>query len=145
MSRYLITGATGFIGGHLAEKLVDRGVDVRCLIRETSDTSLLDPLGVEFVKAGLHDRDLLNEAVRDVIGFTCFPFSTNQAKRPMSHPQKTTGSGISPGIVACLVEHANMSRNTWIYLSLNFRNPGTDRGPTTCWLITRGKASHRLE
>ena len=66
MSRDLITGATGFIGGHLAERLVDRGVEVRCLIRETSDTSLLDPLGVEFAKVGLHDRDLLNEAVRDV-------------------------------------------------------------------------------
>jgi len=66
MCRYLITGATGFIGGHLAKKLVDQGADVRCLIRATSDSSLLDSLGVEIAKASLYERDLLREAVRDV-------------------------------------------------------------------------------
>jgi polyketide synthase len=43
----LVTGATGFIGGHLAQRLVHEGHRVRCLARATSDTSLLDELGVE--------------------------------------------------------------------------------------------------
>ena len=43
----LITGATGFIGGHLAQRLVEEGHQVRCLVRASSDTSLLDDLEVE--------------------------------------------------------------------------------------------------
>lgn len=43
----LITGATGFLGGHLAQRLVAEGYAVRCLVRAGSDTTLLDALGVE--------------------------------------------------------------------------------------------------
>jgi len=43
----LVTGATGFIGSHLAERLVRDGYQVRCLVRPTSDTTSLDGLDVE--------------------------------------------------------------------------------------------------
>lgn len=66
MSCYLITGATGFIGSHLTEMLVARGDTVRCLIRETSDISLLAPLGVEFVTGSFNDREFLREVVSGV-------------------------------------------------------------------------------
>ncbi len=45
----LITGATGFIGSHLARRLVEDGYQVRCLARSSSDTSPLDALDVEIV------------------------------------------------------------------------------------------------
>jgi nucleoside-diphosphate-sugar epimerase len=51
----LVTGATGFIGGHLAQRLVAEGERVRCLVRATSDTALLDELGVELVVGDLTD------------------------------------------------------------------------------------------
>ena len=51
----LVTGATGFIGGHLAQRLVAEGERVRCLVRATSDTSLLDQLDVELVVGDLTD------------------------------------------------------------------------------------------
>ncbi len=41
----LVTGATGFIGGHLVEELVRRGEAVKALVRKTSDTSKLEALG----------------------------------------------------------------------------------------------------
>ncbi len=49
----LVTGATGFIGGHLAQRLVQEGHQVRCLVRASSDTSLLDKLDVEIAVGDL--------------------------------------------------------------------------------------------
>ncbi len=49
----LVTGATGFIGGHLAQRLVHDGHGVRCLVRASSDTTLIDELGVEVVVGDL--------------------------------------------------------------------------------------------
>jgi nucleoside-diphosphate-sugar epimerase len=49
----LITGATGFVGGHLAQRLVGEGHRVRCLVRASSDTSLLETLDVELVAGDL--------------------------------------------------------------------------------------------
>lgn len=60
--RCLITGATGFIGGHLAERLAAEGHRVRCLVRSTSDTSLLDGLGVELVVGDITRPDTLARA-----------------------------------------------------------------------------------
>jgi nucleoside-diphosphate-sugar epimerase len=51
----LVTGATGFIGGHLVERLVKTGHRVRCLARPTSDTQTLERLGVEIAQGDLTD------------------------------------------------------------------------------------------
>jgi dihydroflavonol-4-reductase len=45
--KVLVTGATGLVGSHLTEFLVKEGYDVRCLIKPSSDQSLLENLGVE--------------------------------------------------------------------------------------------------
>jgi ornithine--oxo-acid transaminase len=49
----LVTGATGFIGGHLAQRLVEEGMQVRCLVRKGSDISLLETLDVEIANGDL--------------------------------------------------------------------------------------------
>jgi nucleoside-diphosphate-sugar epimerase len=59
----LVTGATGFIGGHLAERLAKEGHRVRCLVRASSDTSLLRALGVELAVGDLTDARSLADAV----------------------------------------------------------------------------------
>jgi nucleoside-diphosphate-sugar epimerase len=59
----LITGATGFIGGHLAERLVQEGYSVRCLVRASSDTSLLDELDVQIAVGDLTRARSLARAV----------------------------------------------------------------------------------
>jgi acetylornithine/succinyldiaminopimelate/putrescine aminotransferase/nucleoside-diphosphate-sugar epimerase len=60
----LVTGASGFIGGHLSERLVEEGFPVRCLVRRTSDVSLLESLGVELVTGDLVDADSVARAAR---------------------------------------------------------------------------------
>ena len=61
--KVLITGATGFIGGHLAQALVKEGHQVRALARPTSDTLLLKKLNIEIVNGDLRDAAAMNKAV----------------------------------------------------------------------------------
>lgn len=53
--RALVTGASGFIGYHVAARLVERGHAVRALVRPTSPTSHLEALGVELSKGDVLD------------------------------------------------------------------------------------------
>lgn len=66
----LVTGATGFTGGHLAAALARRGHHVRALVRSRSlatfQSSRLAPLGVEAVAGDLADRDSLERATTGV-------------------------------------------------------------------------------
>lgn len=62
----LVTGATGFIGSHLAHLLIGKGVQVRCLIRKTSDLAWLKDLPVEYVYGDLFDETALAAAVDGV-------------------------------------------------------------------------------
>ena len=71
----LLTGASGFIGAHLAARMVAEGRRVRCLVRPSSDTTQLRALsadgvrsGVELVLGDLTDSDSLRRAVDGCAG-----------------------------------------------------------------------------
>jgi nucleoside-diphosphate-sugar epimerase len=68
--KVLVTGATGFTGGHLAASLARRGDDVRALVRPKSrarfDRSPLSAAGVDAAEGDLGDRSSLDRAVAGV-------------------------------------------------------------------------------
>ena len=64
MSTIFLTGATGFIGGHLLKALVTEGAKVRCLVRKSSSRRNLKGLPVEEVEADLRAPDLLREVMK---------------------------------------------------------------------------------
>ncbi len=63
--RVFITGASGLLGSHVAERLRSEGQDVVALVRQTSDTSFLDSIGVKLREAPLTDVDALAGAIAD--------------------------------------------------------------------------------
>ncbi|WP_206108011.1 NAD-dependent epimerase/dehydratase family protein [Paludisphaera soli] len=64
--RALVTGATGLLGSHLVARLRARGDRVRALVRESSDTTFLDELGVEPSRGDLLDVAAVGRAVEGV-------------------------------------------------------------------------------
>lgn len=61
----LVTGATGFIGSHLAESLVAKGYDVICTVRRTSDRTWLQGMNITMVEGDITDRESLIAPVRE--------------------------------------------------------------------------------
>jgi NADH dehydrogenase len=72
--RVLVTGATGFVGGHVVRRLLERGHSVRALVRDPETAAALRELGVELVAgdiaqdAGLDDSFAGCDAVAHLAG-----------------------------------------------------------------------------
>lgn len=64
---FFVAGATGFLGGEICRRLVERGESVRGLIRSTSEPATVErlrALGVECVVGDVRDRASLDAACR---------------------------------------------------------------------------------
>jgi nucleoside-diphosphate-sugar epimerase len=66
--RYMVTGATGFIGGHLVRQLVGAGHDVVALVRDPTAAMDLHDLGAELVGGDILDRSGLDRATAGADG-----------------------------------------------------------------------------
>lgn len=90
----LITGATGFIGSHLAERLAKEGHNVRALVKKEENLpgkkikkenlELLESLKVEIVYGDLLDKKSLDNAIKGMEVL----FHLAAIARPMAIPDK---------------------------------------------------------
>lgn len=60
-----VTGATGFLGSHVARILADQGADLRLLVRPTSNLKNLQGLNAETAVGDLRDSASLEKAMSD--------------------------------------------------------------------------------
>jgi dihydroflavonol-4-reductase len=58
-----VTGATGFLGSHVARALAEKGAELRLLVRATSRTENIDDLKAERVVGDLRDVDSLRRGM----------------------------------------------------------------------------------
>lgn len=59
----LITGATGFIGSHLVEKLLKKGYEITCLTRKVTSTGWLEGLDIKFIEGNCSNKNSLDNYV----------------------------------------------------------------------------------
>lgn len=64
--KVLVTGASGFTGGHLCRHLVTKGYDVRALVRKTSNINDLKKLDVEIAVGDITEPGSLDKAVKGI-------------------------------------------------------------------------------
>jgi len=63
--KVLVTGGTGFVGGHLLDRLLSEGYQARALVRRTSDVTYLKKLSVELVEGDITDSVSVDKAMAD--------------------------------------------------------------------------------
>jgi nucleoside-diphosphate-sugar epimerase len=61
--RNLVTGATGFVGSHIAERLIKEGEEVVALVRKASNTKFLSDIGVKLTYGDINDAGSLKRAM----------------------------------------------------------------------------------
>jgi dihydroflavonol-4-reductase len=79
VARTLVTGATGFIGSHVARLLVARGDELRALVRPGSKLGALEGLPIEPARGDILDRRAVRRAMRGVERVFHLAGSTNLA------------------------------------------------------------------
>ncbi|HET7347814.1 MAG TPA: hopanoid-associated sugar epimerase [Acidobacteriaceae bacterium] len=62
--KVFVTGATGFVGSHVARELASRGADLRLLVRRTSNLANIEGLAAETATGDLLDPESLRSAIR---------------------------------------------------------------------------------
>lgn len=62
----LVTGANGFTGSYLVKHLLEKGHDVRVLVRKSSDQSAIEGLPVELCYGDLANGASFDDAVQDI-------------------------------------------------------------------------------
>jgi NAD dependent epimerase/dehydratase len=63
--RVLVTGAGGFIGSHLTERLVEEGATVRALVHYNALDRSPHVKQIEIISGDVTDRDCIHQAVKD--------------------------------------------------------------------------------
>jgi nucleoside-diphosphate-sugar epimerase len=127
--RCAITGANGFVGSHLAERLVEQGHEVRALVRATSDLSWLGDLPLELIEGDLHDGEALRRAFEGCELVFHLAGVTSASKREAFFSANVDGA--RNAAQACLDAAGQTLQRFVLVSSLAASGPGVDDAPVT--------------
>jgi nucleoside-diphosphate-sugar epimerase len=141
----LVTGATGFIGSHLAEALLQRGDQVRCLLRNPADRKWLKGLPIEVAHGDCNDKASLQTAVKGVDRVFHLAGVTKAVDEKTYF--QVNAHGTDNLIHSCLEHNAHIKK--FIYLSSQAaagpcRNGGQKRETDPCEPVSAYGRSKRM-
>jgi uncharacterized protein YbjT (DUF2867 family) len=142
----LVIGGTGDLGGRVARILSEQGHAVRCLVRPTSDDSVVRGLGVEVVPGDLTEPESLAAACQGVT--TVVATATMIARRLAGAALPTIHEADEEGMASLIGAAESAGVRRFVYLSF----PGGEKAVGTplerAKLATeehlRGSSMHRV-
>lgn len=93
MKKILITGITGYIGGTIAKKLLEKNYSITGLVRNEGDVKKLEQLGIESIIGSIHDETVLKAAVSNADAVIHTADSADDAYAADSFIKLLEGSG----------------------------------------------------
>jgi len=122
----LVTGSSGFIGGHLVRYLLERGHAVSCLVRPASEPRALAGLDVTRLSGSYFDLDSLRRAVEGMDYI--FHAGAVLSAADWSGYFKTNVQGTTNILEACA--QANPGLKRFVYISsISAVGPALDKKP----------------
>lgn len=124
----LVTGATGFIGSAVAQKLLEHGFRVKCLVRTTSNRQWLAHLPVEYVIGDLFADAALTQALADVTHI----FHLAGLTRARQRQEYFRANGAGTANLLRVISHAASGLLRFVYVSSQAAaGPSLDDRPVT--------------
>ncbi|GAB3868375.1 hypothetical protein GCM10028801_44240 [Nocardioides maradonensis] len=117
----LIVGGTGDLGERVTRILSERGEEVRCLVRRTSDDAALRELGVELVRGDLTEPESLAAACEGIT--TVVATATMIARRLGGEALPTIHQADEMGMASLIAAAESAGVQRFVYLSF----PGVDK------------------
>lgn len=124
----LVTGATGFTGSRLIRKLVEQGLDVRALARESSNTDALNGLPVTWFRGDVFDEEAVRPAmdgVQYVFHLAAVYRQTNVSK-PFYHKVHVNGTQVVARLAREVPGFKRFVHVSTIGVHGHIRNPPAD-------------------
>ncbi len=138
-SLVFLTGATGFVGSHIAEALVQAGYRVRCAIRTTSDTRWLEGVPVETRPVNLASRSALT---RELHGVEYVVHAAGLTRARNEADYFSVNAELTGTIAEAAIEVG--ARRFVLVSSLAARGPDGARGPASAYGVSKLEAERRL-
>ena len=132
--RAFVTGATGFLGSHVARVLAEQGAELRLLVRPTSDPRNLDGLNADRVVGDLRDAASIEKALAgcDVIFHIAADYRLWVRGRDISEMYRSNVEG-----TRCLLEAARKQGVRRVVYTSSVATMGFTSGVTS----TNGRAA----
>ena len=94
--KVFVTGGTGFIGGHVVRRLLERGDEVVALVRSREKGRELEELGAQLVEGDLSSSDVIREACEGcdaaIHGAAVYKVGIPKSEREAMHDANVRGT-----------------------------------------------------
>ncbi len=136
--RVLVTGAAGYLGGHVVDRLLERGHAVRALVRAESATEWLATQRVELASGDLLDEPTLRDACRSVDALVHCAARTGYWSRQDELQRRVNVEGTS-SLMRC-AHKAKLARIVHVssIAAVGCNRTGEVLDETSSWIGTRG-------